>query len=88
MHTTITLDKDVARKAKDATVRLGQPFQQVINEALRAGLETLNKPTRVRPYKTRARKLGVRRGIDLSNVGELLSNSENSDLPPANGYIR
>jgi hypothetical protein len=79
MRTTITLDKDVAQRIKAATTRLGRPFKQVVNDALRAGLDDLEKPRKGKPYRTKPLKMGLRPGINLDNIGELLAQIEGED---------
>lgn len=50
MRTTLTLDDDVAVKLRAAARR--RPFRVVVNEALRAGLAALERPTaRREPYR-------------------------------------
>jgi hypothetical protein len=48
----------------------------VVNEALRAGLNAVEKPVRARPYRTRPHKLGLKEGRNLDNVGELIAQVE------------
>lgn len=48
----------------------GQPFKQVVNSALRIGLEQLLKPAPAKPYKTKARPLGLNEGFSYANVAE------------------
>lgn len=79
MRTTLTLDEDVLDRAREIARRLSQPFKVVINRALRLGLEDVEKPARSRRYRTTPRKMGLRRGIDLDNIGELLAGIENED---------
>ena len=38
MRTTLTIDDDVLDRARAVAERLDTPFRQVVNEALRAGL--------------------------------------------------
>jgi predicted transcriptional regulator len=40
MRTTLTLDDDVAAKLKTEAQRAGRPFREIVNEALRRGLES------------------------------------------------
>jgi len=63
MRTTLTLDPDVAAKAKKGAAKLGKPFKEVINTALRLGLEQVLNPPTVKPYRTVPRPLGLRRGF-------------------------
>ena len=76
MRTTLTIDDDVLDRARAVCERLGTPFRRVVNEALRAGLRTVEAPARGRPYRTQPRKMGVRPGLDLDNVQELLAQVE------------
>jgi hypothetical protein len=79
MRTTLTLDPDVAAKAKRSAIKLGKPFKEIINAALRIGLDQVLKPPPSRPYCTTARPLGLRRGFSYDNIGELLARAEGED---------
>lgn len=71
MRTTITLDKDVA--ARLAGMRAGRTFKELVNEALRRGLDaledggTLEEPYAVNPVAGKPRR------TDLDNVAELVA---------------
>jgi predicted nucleic acid-binding protein len=65
MRTTLTLDPDVATKAKKGAPKLHKPFKEVINAALRVGLDEVLKPPPARPYRTKARPLGLRQGLAM-----------------------
>ena len=54
MRTTLTLDDPLAKELKKLAVETGQPFKNVVNETLRAGL--------------RGRKLAPRRAYRLTPV--------------------
>jgi hypothetical protein len=79
MRTTLTLDPDVAAKAKKSAARMGKPFKSVINSALRIGLDELLKPPVARPYRTRPHPMGLRPGFNYDNIGELLAQIEGED---------
>jgi hypothetical protein len=79
MRTTLTLDPDVAAKAKQGAARLGKPLKEVINAALRLGLDQVLKPPLAKPYQTKARPLGLRRGFSYDNIGEMLARAEGED---------
>ena len=79
MRTTITIDDDVLDRARVLANALGKPFRFVINEALRAGLEKVEKPAKRRPYRTKPRAMGLREGYDLDNIQELLAQVEGED---------
>ena len=73
MRTTLTIDDDVLDRARDLSAKLRKPFKTVINEALRAGLDQVEKPAERRRYKTKPHKMGLKSGRDLDNIQELLS---------------
>lgn len=79
MRTTLTLDADVLDQARLIAGRLQMPFRQIVNEALRAGLKSVELPGKSRPYRTRPRKLGVKDGRSLDNIQELLAQVEGED---------
>ena len=76
MRTTLTLDPDVAAKAKEAAAKLRKPFKEVINAGLRLGLEQISAAGKTKPYRTKGRPLGLREGLSYDNVSELLALSE------------
>ena len=79
MRTALTLDPDVAIKAKKAAGELHKPFKEVIKAALRVGLDEVLKPPPARPYRTKARPLGLRQGFSYDNISELLARVEGED---------
>ena len=79
MRTTLTLDPDVAAKAKKGAAKLRKPFKVVVNMALRIGLDAVLAPPPAKPYRTRARPLGLREGFSYDNISELLARAEGED---------
>jgi hypothetical protein len=79
MRTTLKLDEDVLDKARALATQRHLPFRAVVNEALRLGLAEVAKPARQRPYRTRARPLGLRKGHSLDNISDLLAQAEGED---------
>jgi hypothetical protein len=79
MRTTLTIDDDVLEKARAIATRRRAPFRQVINEALRFGLETVEASASSKPYRTRPNSLGLKRGKNLDNIQELLAQIEAED---------
>ncbi|MCX6349017.1 MAG: type II toxin-antitoxin system VapB family antitoxin [Candidatus Aureabacteria bacterium] len=79
MRTTLNLDGDVLDQARARARELGASFRAVVNQALRAGLDHLEKSSRRRVYRTRPRALGLRKGCSLDNVQELLDQVEGED---------
>ena len=77
MRTTLTLDDDVAaalerlRKSRDASLK------QLVNEALRRGLEEMrSRPKRREPLQTRSVALGRVRVSSIDDIGEALAIAE------------
>jgi hypothetical protein len=79
MRTTLTLDPDVAAKARRGAAKLRKPFKEIVNEALRIGLEVVLAPAPARPYRTKPHPMGLRPGLSYDNVAELLSRAEGED---------
>ncbi len=79
MRTTLTLYPDVAAKAKQGAAKLGRPFKEIINEALRIGLEALMHAPKSKPYHTRSFPMGLRKGLSYDNVSELIARAEGED---------
>lgn len=67
----MTLDDDVATKLREAARRTGRPFRTVVNDALRAGLDPRNQVAAA-PFLVVPADLGLRPGIDLDSISELL----------------
>jgi hypothetical protein len=76
MRTTLTLDADVAAKARRGAARLGKPFKTVINSALRIGLDAVLKPAAAKPYRVKPIPMGLKKGYSYDNIGELLEQLE------------
>lgn len=81
MRTTLTLEEDVAREAKKTSQRLKLPFKKVINQALRLGLQKIEEAQTVKPYRTKAKKLGLKPPYQLDNIQELIAQLEGESAP-------
>jgi antitoxin component of RelBE/YafQ-DinJ toxin-antitoxin module len=79
MRTTLTIDDDVLERARAISAKLGRPFKVIVNQALRIGLEQVERPAKRRPYKTRPHKMGLKQGHNLDNIQELLAQIEGED---------
>ncbi len=79
MRTTLVIDDDVLDKARAVAAKLRAPFRRVVNEALRAGLQTMKTPPQTRVYRTKPHAMGLKAGINLDNIQELLAQVEGED---------
>lgn len=79
MRTTLTLDKDVAEQVTRLAPALGKPFKQVVNEALRLGLERMQQPAQAKPYRFKPHDMGLRPEINLANIQEVIAHVEGED---------
>jgi hypothetical protein len=75
VRTTLTIDADVAALLKREVRKSGEPFKQVVNRALRAGLSASQQTIR-KPFKVKAFDLGV---PHFEKVQELLEYLEGPD---------
>ncbi|HEV2201368.1 MAG TPA: hypothetical protein VGR73_16235 [Bryobacteraceae bacterium] len=79
MRTTLTLDPDVAQKLKARTAEEKTTFKQVVNQALRRGLNAPEKGAR-RPFRVAAHSMGVRPGVDVHKLNQLADEIETQDF--------
>jgi hypothetical protein len=75
----LTLDPDVAAKARKGAAKLRKPFKEIVNEALRIGLDEVLKPKAPQVYQTKPRPLGLRKGFSYDNISELIASGEGED---------
>lgn len=81
MRTTLTIDDSLAKLLKKQAYETGKPFKQVVNEALRLGLERGRTAPAPRPYRVNPESLGSpRAGLDLDKALTLASELENDEL--------
>lgn len=77
MRTTLSLDDDVAAMLQTAQKQQKKPLKQVVNDALRAGLERQRRPAgRAARFRTDAVKLGRCLVGDIDDVAEVLAVAE------------
>jgi plasmid stability protein len=76
MRTTLTLDDDVAAKLKGEARRGGRSFKEIVNETLRRGLASQRAASPRKAFRVEARDLGLKPGLSLDNVAELLEQVE------------
>lgn len=77
MRTTVTIDPDLAAKLRQIAQERGISFKEALNAALRAGLGA--RSGTARPYHVRARRLGLRPGIELDKALRLASALEDEE---------
>ncbi len=79
MRTTITLDEDVRAHLEQEMRRSGKSFKETVNEVIRIGLTVKQRPQPLKPFKVRAKALGLRPGLSYDNIEELLDLVEGPD---------
>ncbi len=78
-RTTITLDEDVRTKLEMEMRKSGKSFKETVNETLRLGLISRQVTSKVKPFKVRARNLGLKPGYSLDKPWELIEEIEGPD---------
>jgi hypothetical protein len=73
-RTTLTLEDEVMDRLLEQARRSKRPFKQVVNEALRKGLDQDRAPRA--PFQVQPRNLGLREGFSLDSVSSLLDQLE------------
>ena len=76
MRTTLTLEPDVARRIERVQKEREASFKSIVNEALRLGLDQLDRPALRGSYQTQSWDLGRCRLPDLDDVAAALSYAE------------
>jgi hypothetical protein len=79
MRTTISIENDVLERARAISAKLRTPFKKVINEALRAGLDQVEKPAKCGRYNTKPHAMGLKAGRNVDNIQALLAQIEGED---------
>ncbi len=79
MRTTITLDDDVVATVREEMKKGdGKTFKEAVNELIRMGryhkAEMERRPKK--PFKVKAKNMGVFEHIDYDNISELLERVE------------
>jgi len=77
MRTTVTLDPDVEARLREVARERGISFKDALNNAVRAGLMAARS---AREYRTPARSLGLRAGVDLDKALQLASDLEDAEI--------
>lgn len=85
MRTTVTLDPDVERQLRSEVRRRGEPFKQVLNNAIRAGLKAAR--ARPEPYRALTFDMGVPK-VDLTKALTLATDLEDEELLRRNERAR
>jgi hypothetical protein len=80
MRTTLTLNDEIAKRAKRAAGRLGVSFKDLINRALEEGLFQLERENRAKPFRSKPVPMGLRPGLSYDNIAELIARGESEDF--------
>src|SRR5687767_11957105 len=72
VRTTLTLDDDVARELRTRARVSGRTIEEVVNEAIRAGLRADKRPAdALPPFRVTPRAAGFRSGVDVLHLNQL-----------------
>ncbi len=85
MRTTLTIDDDLIAQIEDLQRRKGLSFKGAINYLLRAGIQYQMQPPKPKRHRTKARKLGLRTGIDPTKLNQLLDELEADNFVSTGG---
>ncbi len=77
MRTTLTIEDDISDKLQAKLKKsAGKTFKDVVNETLRLGLLAENDLKKAEKFQVRSRALGVKKGLNYDNIGELIEQVE------------
>ena len=78
MRTTMTLDKDVAARLEK--LRRTRPFKEIVNEALRAGLDEIERGQRGKESRYSIKSVkGYPLRTNLDNIAEVIAEVDGDD---------
>lgn len=81
MRTTLTLDDDVAALVEELRRRRNASLKELVNEALRRGLQEMAAPPKQSPpFRTRSVSAGRVLIDSLDNIAEVLALAEGEDF--------
>lgn len=78
MRTTVTLEPDVEKQLRKAVRRSGQPFKQILNDALRHGLTPALRRTTA-PFEQPVFDMGASL-LDLTKAASLAAQLEDQEI--------
>jgi hypothetical protein len=81
MRTTLDLDDDLLRRAKEAAARTRRPLRAVVEDALRAWLSQTHDQVHVKPVElpVSTQPGGLCPGVDLDSAAALLDLMEGTN---------
>jgi hypothetical protein len=72
MRTTLTLDDDVAHELRERSKSTGMSFKDVVNDAIRTGLQAGSRPITPPPaFEVVPRAGAFRAGVDMLHLNRL-----------------
>jgi hypothetical protein len=80
VRTTLTLDDRLFKELKELAHDTNAPLKEVIDKALREGLQRLRAAPRPRPYRTKTFRLGQPSGVNLDKALALAAAEEDAEL--------
>ncbi len=80
MRTTLTLDTDVADLLGTEMRRSGRGMRAVVNDALRVALAAAAKPVAIPQFRVEPHSFGIKPGIDLDRINQLVDELEAQEL--------
>ena len=76
LRTTLTLDDDVRARLEVEMRKSGKSFKETVNETLRLGLQSRQELRKVKPFKVRAKDLGLKAGYSYDKPWDLIEEIE------------
>lgn len=80
MRTTITLEDRLFRDLKSLAHETNAPLREVVDKALREGLQHLRSAPRARPYRTKTFHMGRPTGVNFDKALDMAAASEDDEV--------
>lgn len=79
LRTTVTLDRDVLKRATEFCKSRGISFRQGLNELVRLGLLAQSQAAAPAEFRLTPRNMGLKAGLSYDNIEELIELGEGPD---------
>jgi hypothetical protein len=80
VRTTLTLEDRLFKELKQLAHETDAPLKEVIDKALREGLQRLRAAPRSKPYRAKTFNLGQPTGINLDKALDLAAAGEDEEI--------
>jgi hypothetical protein len=80
MRTTVVLEPELAERLREHSEKERISFKKAVNEALKAGLETLESRKPGKPFRVEPHSFKFKPGVDPNKLNQLAGQLEDQEI--------